>query len=706
MAVYAGQGRQPFSAAQLLAMEEERKKQLAINQAKAKANEPIYFEKDRTWKDKLAGRKSLQGQYWEAYPESAPRGFWGDLAYRHGATSNLFGAPEMQMGNAGIWADEQIDRQEAGRRWHPQSPPYNPTVKVEESQTVLPGQTYPYDFSSGKQLSDEDFARTYQEGTMEASGAFKIPDWIPGLPNWIPGPYAYKQRGNTIDPELPFSEAIKTKEFWRGGIDELVVDAWNETRFGNTPGLFTSPGEWADAEITRQEEEQEAKRIAESDAGKAAVAREAGVWADREIDRQEAAQAAAKAAEMEAAGIWATDEIVRQEGEQLAARRAKEEEMRAAGIWADQQIDAQEASQAAAEASQAAAKAERMAAIQAGIDADAGRTTQENYELAAGIEWEKPSDVTAETIIETATAAADSYDADAANAEWVDKTMKGETLIGKFLDMLGIIGDNETVTEEGEKKPILNEGEANKGVEIVADLAEQSQVEAVTEVKQQDGLLATDVPAADAVVDTNVFTATAASTEGFTMDRLKNPLSPENKKWWLEQRPGDIPGNNRAVEFFNTLAYIGTPLKYRPSQTPSESLQDRRIKHMNNQLDYAASQTSTAPTFASLRAAVPSHQVIEDTIRGQVEAGADKGLLFGLIGGDDSDDIDNMIAEKATIIREKMLQMTLANNVIPSIQEAIDALSPPTTTTAPPPPPPGEGDGVIAKGVNWFSGLF
>ena len=108
MAVYAGQGRKPFSAAQLLAMEEERKKQLAINQAKAKANEPIYFEKDRTWKDKLAGRKSLQGQYWEAYPESAPRGFWGDLAYRHGATSNLFGAPEMHLGDKGMFPAQKF----------------------------------------------------------------------------------------------------------------------------------------------------------------------------------------------------------------------------------------------------------------------------------------------------------------------------------------------------------------------------------------------------------------------------------------------------------------------------------------------------------------------------------------------------------------------------------------------------------------------
>ena len=156
MAVYAGQGRQPFSAAQLLAMEEERKKRLA----EAKANQAIMLEKDRTWRDKLAGRKSIQGQYWEAYPESAPRGFWDDLAYRHGATSNLFGAPEMQMGNAGIWADEQIDRQEAARNsqpnWSPAvGPNYNPTV---ESSPIVPrGETY----TGPKNLSDEDAAAIY-----------------------------------------------------------------------------------------------------------------------------------------------------------------------------------------------------------------------------------------------------------------------------------------------------------------------------------------------------------------------------------------------------------------------------------------------------------------------------------------------------------------------------------------------------------------
>lgn len=89
---------------------------------------------------------------------------------------------------------------------------------------------------------------------------------------------------------------------------------------------------------------------------------------------------------------------------------------------------------------------------------------------------------------------------------------------------------------------------------------------------------------------TAVVKKTFAPEGGFNMDRLTNPLSPENRAWWFGERPGDIPGNNRAVEFFNALAYIGTPLKYRPAKTPMETLQERRIQHANNLMDAAASR--------------------------------------------------------------------------------------------------------------------
>ena len=76
------------------------------------------------------------------------------------------------------------------------------------------------------------------------------------------------------------------------------------------------------------------------------------------------------------------------------------------------------------------------------------------------------------------------------------------------------------------------------------------------------------------------------------------------------------------------------------------------------------------------------HGCIYLNIQGQIENKADKGLLFGLIGGDSESDIDNKIATTAYAIREKMLQMTLVNTQngitkIPTIEEAIAAMQPP-----------------------------
>lgn len=104
---------------------------------------------------------------------------------------------------------------------------------------------------------------------------------------------------------------------------------------------------------------------------------------------------------------------------------------------------------------------------------------------------------------------------------------------------------------------------------------------------------------------------TFAPEGGFNMDRLTNPLSPENKAWWFEQRPGDIPGNNRAVEFFNALAYIGTPLKYRPAKTPMETLQERRIQHSNNLMD-ATSSRQTAINAANTASYSKLKNMVQD----------------------------------------------------------------------------------------------
>ena len=90
-------------------------------------------------------------------------------------------------------------------------------------------------------------------------------------------------------------------------------------------------------------------------------------------------------------------------------------------------------------------------------------------------------------------------------------------------------------------------------------------------------------------------TASSDSLEGFTMDRLKNPLSADNKAWWLGGG-GGVPGNNRAKEFFDTLAYIGTPMKYRPSKTPSQQGMENRMTNNNNMMDYASSMASSSST--------------------------------------------------------------------------------------------------------------
>jgi len=690
MAVYAGQGRKPFSAAQLLAMEEERKKRLA----EAKANQAIMLEKDRTWRDKLAGRKSIQGQYWEAYPESAPRGFWGDLVYRHGATSNLFGAPEMQMGNAGIWALDNIKKQEAARNsqpnWSPSvGPNYNPIVEEDIMPPVLREEPI------YKQLSDEDFARTYAEQRRLGQPIWNIPNYTTGTPigDWLAGQgkraYQYSELGK-VDGQTPYQWA------------ETQLDEIEANRRASQPEVIEAKKIAAEREaaVKAAEEQRVNDALAQIDALNEL---EYGEDKSVQMTRQGIFDESMLGTGVEPRNIFneSTEEIINNEAlavEPAVVQQVEEDSL----LEADSFMD-----------SITFESAGLLSDLRPGEENTWANMVKPYKELYSGIK-DYYVNATPESIMDDITdwfmqdvhAVRDTWndpENQQANIEFSNKWLERFTEVDEaaqesweriWAKALG-------VSEDSDGKEELNREE-------VKDLTNSAVVlmdESTKNSNSVENLLGDGTASSKKGVAKNLFEATTgSSTEGFTMDRLKNPLSPENKAWWLEKREGDIPGNNRAVEFFNTLAYIGTPLKYRPAKTPSETLQERKIQHLNNQLDYAASQTSTAPTFASLRAAVPSHQVIEDTIRGEVEAGADKGFLFGLFGGDDKDDIDNMIAEKATIIREKMLQMTLANNVIPSIQEAIDALSPPTTTA--PPPPPEEGDGVIAKGVNWFSGLF
>jgi uncharacterized protein YqgV (UPF0045/DUF77 family) len=112
------------------------------------------------------------------------------------------------------------------------------------------------------------------------------------------------------------------------------------------------------------------------------------------------------------------------------------------------------------------------------------------------------------------------------------------------------------------------------------------------------------------------------------------------------------------VEFFNTLAYIGTPLKYRPAKTPSESLQERKIQHTNNLLDAASAASSGSPTFSALRAAVPSYNEIKDTITPRLTEAFD----FGWFGQseEEKNTLEGQITAAAAEIRARMIQMAIA----------------------------------------------
>lgn len=276
---------------------------------------------------------------------------------------------------------------------------------------------------------------------------------------------------------------------------------------------------------------------------------------------------------------------------------------------------------------------------------------------------------------------------DEKNDQYVEATLAGETTLGKFLDWIGVLdNDNNGVSQE-------------VGNETVKKIAEIAETESTTEA-EQGGVLSDDEPVVNTTninskpatvknssvaVPSLMTTTSDEGTGGFTMDRLTNPLSPENKKWWMGGGAG-VPGSNRAVQFFEALAYIGTPLKYRPSKTPGQQNIENRMTQMNNMMDYNSSMASksSAPSFAALRAAVPSVDTIGDTIRGQIEADASKGFLFGLIGGDSQEDIDRKIAETSYAIREKMLQMALVNGKLPTFAE--------TTAELYPPEPPKEDD--------------
>ena len=435
---------------------------------------------------------------------------------------------------------------------------------------------------------------------------------------------------------------------------------------------IVSPEQLANDQIDRIEAEREYNLPENVAAREVAKKREemkqAGLLVDQQLDAIEAERDAAKAEEMKAAGIWATDEIVRQETEQLAAKRAAEAE------------------------AQRLAEAERVRNMQGFIEQQSEMESgynnmQQTQNADVPIIGEEPISVSSH-VLPAVEKKIEELSNDEKNDLFVDKTLRGENLLGKFLDKLGLLDNDNGGVSEADGDATVND---------IAVIAAESGDEANQEAGQA-GLLTEDettdtknnnvfnaaVAGSEGASNSGIISATADdSMEGFTMDRFTNPLSPENKKWWLGGG-GGVPGSNRAVQFFEALAYIGTPLKYRPSKTPAQQNIENQMTQMNNVMDYRSANTANPPSFAALRAAVPSTKVIENTIRGQMENEADKGFLFGLIGGDSESDIDNNIATTAYAIREKLLQMTLVNTQngitrVPTIEEAIAAMQPPQT---------------------------
>ena len=708
MAVYSGQGRQPFSAAQLALMEEEElkrvaaqrafnEKMLARNKASALRNQTAMTKDDVGFIPGLLGRSSEAEQRMLAgnmYPrpqlslwdktKKALSDAWTNenSAYKQGLiVDSLLDKKELEQERArAVLADQQAGSgQLAQQVWSPGlgAPQIQPKVVEEKAQQGVTGIVPPseFNFNQGKQLSDAEAGAIYSQPV--AGTYMDVGEMLGRLRYNADGTFSRLPTVGTRVGDVGTDLARATYENSRipyMGMKNLAGDA------------IVGPGQWADDQIDRIEAEREynlPENVAFREAAKKREEmKQAGLLVDEQLDAIEAEQAAAKAEEMKAAGIWATDEIIRQETEQLAAKRAAEAEAKRAAeaerIRNMQNFIEQQSEMESGYNNMQEAQAAMETVNQEGLD---------NEAVDVPIIGEEPITL-AEHILPSVEKKIEELSNDEKNDLFVDKTLRGENLLGKFLDTLGLLdNDNEGVTE----------ADGNAVVNDIAVIASESGSEATQETEQA-GLLTEDkeaenknnnifnaaVAGSEGASNSGIISATADdSMEGFTMDRLTNPLSPENKKWWLGGG-GGVPGSNRAVQFFEALAYIGTLLKYRPSKTPAQQNIENQMTQMNNVMDYRSANTANPPSFASLRAGVPSTAVIENTIRGQMENEADKGLLFGLIGGDSQADIDNNIATTAYAIREKMLQMTLVNTQngitkIPTIEEAIAAMQPPQT---------------------------
>ena len=620
-------------------------KMLKKNKKSAKKNQTAMTQDDVGFFQGLLGRSSEEEQ----------RRLAGNM--NPGPQLSLFDKAKNALGEAwtnensafkqGIWANEQIDLQEAEQAKAAQlkasgvpygqpgswtqgmgAAPYSPPAP--QQGTVVAGQN-PVTY---KNMSDEDFARTYQ------------------------------QQRELMQPTVGT------------GVGDAIVDAgkylYQNSIFGETNGM--GPSQWADSEITRQEDERAYNTPEAINARRVAAEREAATKAEKQRmslmgDAMSGYEPRPTPSLMDEQGRGGPAyPSVPYQGLPFEGGPQNPEQMMYDGYNPDvkKQMDAQ-----------------REANAQVELEAYNAQINNPTADDIAPVSF-VPEEVTSTTVIESVDAAVEVLTAGdpETNDEYVERTLNGETNLGKFLDFIGLIGEE---TEE------VDEATADVVLSDLATIAGTT-----TEVKQ-DGLLveepttathtmdngtvhtgathtASSVPVSSgtstsgAVTTPSLMNTTVDSTAGFTMDRFKNPLSAENKAWWLGGG-GGVPGNNRAKEFFDTLAYIGTPMKYRPSKTPSQQGIENRIANNNNMMDYASSMASSSSsanqnTFTKLKAAVPSQTSIASGIAGEF---FDQSGMF-----EGKAETERKIDRRAAEIREKMLAMA-AQGIYPTKEKVYAA---------------------------------
>jgi hypothetical protein len=105
---------------------------------------------------------------------------------------------------------------------------------------------------------------------------------------------------------------------------------------------------------------------------------------------------------------------------------------------------------------------------------------------------------------------------------------------------------------------------------------------------------------------------------------------------------------------------------------------ENRMTNNNNMMDYASSMASsnksTAPSFASLRAGLPSYTQIKDSVAGSMTSDFEGSKLFGGMSKEDKVLLDSQISAAATAVQQRMVEMTLTTGTPPDMQDVIQTM--------------------------------